>query len=92
LQHILGKPTGLAFIGVNWHGDKTRISSCKAFDYKALAFSDLTVNPQGLENPDMHNKLHHQQTQHKTYAAVHQCLKQAVGAFLLSKQLTKYRA
>jgi hypothetical protein len=39
LQHILGKPTGLTFIGVNWHENRARITSCKAENYKASAAS-----------------------------------------------------
>lgn len=35
LQYILGKPAGLAFIGINWHGNKARIWSSKALYYKA---------------------------------------------------------
>ena len=78
LQHVLGKPAGLAFISVNWHGDLAR---------GQLAKPVIIGRWPRLEDSQVGPELHHQKAQHKTETAVHQALQQPVGALLFSQQI-----
>ena len=78
LQNVLGKPAGLAFISVNWHGDRTR---------GQLAKPVIIGRWPWLEDSQVGPELHHQKAQHKTETAVQQALQQSVGALLFSQQI-----
>ena len=78
LQHVLGKPAGLAFISVNWHGDRTR---------GQLAKPVIIGRWPRLEDSQAGPELHHQQAQYKTETAIQQALQQPVGALLLRQQV-----
>lgn len=78
LQHVLGKPAGLAFISVNWHGDRTR---------GQLAKPVIIGRWPRLEDSQAGPELHHQQAQYKTETAIQQALQQPVGAFLFGQQI-----
>ena len=78
LQHVLGKPAGLAFISVNWHGDLAR---------GQLAKPVIIGRWPRLEDSQAGPELHHQQAQYKTETAIQQALQQPVGALLLRQQV-----